>query len=185
MSAPCHPPSTGSTLLHCAGLGPDPYSMRRSEHGAHPGVSPGAGPGSMLRSRSHSILPAAPRTVSRRRLGSQAGLTGSSEEGIPGAHGAGAEHICVRCKYTRAQTCAHQHAQHMRPKSVLDHAGASAESYRPCRAVVHGSLVNKAKALRACCLRPVAAVPDRGLHAGVVTLVQPSALGCRSVCSML
>ena len=74
----------GHLSVACAGLGPDPYSMRRSEQGALAGTPPGAGPGSMLRSRSHSILPAAPRTVSRRRLGSQAGLTGSSEEGIPG-----------------------------------------------------------------------------------------------------
>ena len=71
--------------MYHAGLGPDPYSMRRSEAGTHPGPTPGASPGSSLRSRSHSILPAAPRTVSRRRLGSQAGLTTSSEEGIPGA----------------------------------------------------------------------------------------------------
>ena len=70
-----------------AGLGPDPYGVRRSEQGALAGASPGAGGGigSMLRSRSHSILPAATRTVGRRRLDSQAGLTTSSEEGIPGA----------------------------------------------------------------------------------------------------
>lgn len=67
-----------------AGLGPDPYGVRRSETGSLLGPSSGGGLGSSLRSRSHSIVPAS-ASVARRRLGSRAGVTGSSEDDIPGA----------------------------------------------------------------------------------------------------
>ena len=97
-----------------AGLGPDPYSMRRSEAGSLTGPPPG--PGAAPRSRSQSIVPTAPRHVSRRRVVSQASTTASTDDSIPGApHSPGLLWLCTNTHQSAPwynRTCVETACQH-------------------------------------------------------------------------